>query len=49
MEHEEVLKGLKRDFYKEIDELKMKHRSFKKRINIISNLFIPGMGFLIYD
>jgi hypothetical protein len=39
---------LKREFYKEIDELKRKHQSFKKRISVISNLFIPGIGFLIF-
>lgn len=48
MENEELLRELKRDMYKEIDELKKKHHSFKKRISIISNLLIPGMGFVVY-
>jgi len=45
---EKMLRELKTDFYKEIDELKRKHKSFKRRISVTSNLFIPGIGFLIY-
>jgi hypothetical protein len=48
VENENMLRELKTDFYKEIDELKRKHQSLKKRISVISNLFIPGIGFLIY-
>jgi|GEM_PF-836024 len=48
VENEEWLRELKRDMYKEIDELKRKHYSFKKRISVISNLFIPGIGFVVY-
>ena len=48
MENEELLRELKKDIYKEIDELKREHYSFKKRISVISNLFIPGIGFVVY-
>lgn len=40
MEHEKWLR--------ELDELKKAHRSFKKRVSVILNLFIPGIGFFIY-
>lgn len=33
---------------KEIDALGREHKSFKKRISFIANLFIPGIGFFIY-
>lgn len=48
MENEELLRELKGDFYKEIDELKRKHHSFKLRTSVIFNLFIPGIGFVLY-
>lgn len=48
MENEETLREIKRELYKEIDILKRKHLSFKKRISIIMNLLIPGFGFFIY-
>ncbi|QNK55159.1 hypothetical protein [Paenibacillus sp. PAMC21692] len=48
MESEELIKQIKSDLYKEVDDLKRDHLSFKKRISIISNLLIPGVGFLIY-
>lgn len=48
MENEKLLRELKTAFYKEIDKLERKHKSFKRRISVISNLFIPGIGFLIF-
>ena len=48
MESEEWSRELKRDIYKEIDKLKREHCAFKKRISVISNLFIPGIGFFVY-
>lgn len=48
MENEEWSMELKREVYKEIDELKREHRAFKKRISVLANLFIPGIGFVVY-
>lgn len=48
MENEEWSRELKREIYKEIDELKREHRAFKKRISVLVNLFIPGIGFVVY-
>lgn len=39
---------IKRDYIKRIDILEKEHKNFKRRISIIFNLFIPGLGFLIY-
>ena len=47
MESQE-LKELKRELYKEIDEVNREYKSFKKRVSTIANLFIPGLGFLLY-
>lgn len=48
MENEEWSRELKREIYKEIDELKRQHRAFKKRVSILANLLIPGIGFMVY-
>jgi len=42
------LRELKRELLKEIDVLIREHKSFKRRISVIANLFIPGLGFVIY-
>lgn len=42
------LQELKRELLKEIDVLAREHKSFKKRISLIANFFIPGIGFFIY-
>ncbi|NLH96752.1 MAG: hypothetical protein GX477_05370, partial [Clostridiaceae bacterium] len=42
------LQDLKRELLKEIDVLAREHKSFKKRISLIANFFIPGIGFFIY-
>lgn len=42
------LQDLKRELLKEIDALGREHESFKKRISLIANIFIPGIGFFIY-
>jgi hypothetical protein len=47
-ENEELLRELKRGVYQEIDELKREHAAFKKRVSVISNLLIPGIGFVLY-
>lgn len=47
MENKE-LRELRREFYKEIDQLKREHKSFKKRISVLANFILPGIGFLIY-
>jgi len=38
----------KREMLKEIDGLRREYKSFKSRISTISNMFIPGIGFIIY-
>lgn len=49
MENEESLAERKmRELRKEIDELKRAHNSFKKRISVIANLIIPGIGFVVH-
>jgi hypothetical protein len=42
MENEIILRELKTEFYKEVDDLRRKHKSFKKRITSsqICNIFI---------
>lgn len=47
MDHE-ALRELKREISKDIEAIKQEHRSFKRRVSVISNLFIPGIGFIIY-
>ena len=47
MENQE-LREVKRELYKEIDELKREYKWFKGRVSTIANLFIPGIGFFIY-
>lgn len=47
MQNEELLE-FKKEIFKEIDELKRDYKSFKKRISTIANMFIPGIGFLLY-
>ncbi|MCD8502013.1 MAG: hypothetical protein LRY71_10470 [Bacillaceae bacterium] len=42
------LEECKRELYKEIDQLKRQQKAFKLRVSIIVNLFIPGMGFVVY-
>lgn len=42
------LREIKRELYKEIDELKREHKAFKKRVSVLSNLIVPGIGFLVY-
>lgn len=34
--------------YQQLEELQRQHRSFKKRISVIINLLIPGIGFFVY-
>ncbi len=48
MDKQEELVEFKREYYREIDELKRDYKSFKSRISVIANLFIPGIGFFIY-
>ncbi len=47
MESEE-LHELKREMLKDIDGLRREYKSFKRRISIIANMFIPGIGFILY-
>ena len=47
MENEE-LRMLKRELYNEITFLKNEQKSFKRRVSTIANLFIPGIGFILY-
>lgn len=47
MENKE-LRELKRELYKEIDEQKREHKAFKRRVGVLANLIVPGIGFLIY-
>jgi hypothetical protein len=47
MEHDE-LKAFKREVNKQVDELKSEQKAFKRRVSIIANLLIPGIGFIIY-
>jgi len=47
MENEE-LRELKREMLKDIDGLRREYKSFKRRICTIANLFIPGIGFILY-
>lgn len=48
MEIEAKLAELKREFYKDIDELRRKQQAFRRRVSVIANLFLPGIGFFIY-
>ncbi|ADU32264.1 hypothetical protein [Evansella cellulosilytica] len=45
---EEEIKGLKREMNKEIERVKRAHKSFKKRVSIVANIFIPGLGLIVY-
>ncbi len=47
MENEEM-RDLKREILKEIDILRHEYRMFKVRVSAIANMFIPGIGFIIY-
>lgn len=47
MENEE-LKILKRELNNEITILKREQKSFKRRVSIIANLIVPGIGFILY-
>ena len=45
---DEMISELKKDYNKQIDNLKREHIEFKRRISVIMNLFLPGIGFLIF-
>jgi hypothetical protein len=47
MEHDE-LKAFKREVNKQVEELKSEQKAFKRRVSIIANLLVPGIGFIIY-
>lgn len=47
MENEE-LGDLKREMLKEFDGLRHEYKSFKRRTGVIANIFIPGIGFILY-
>jgi hypothetical protein len=47
MEHDE-LKAFKREINKQVDELKSEQKAFKRRVSIIANLLVPGIGFIIF-
>lgn len=47
MENSE-LRELKMELYKEVGKLVREYKSFKRRICIIANLFIPGIGFILH-
>jgi len=47
MENEE-LGELKREMLKEFDGLRHEYKSFKRRTGVIANIFIPGIGFILY-
>lgn len=38
----------KRKLYIEIDNIKRNQKAFQRRISVIANLFIPGIGFILY-
>lgn len=42
------LQEVKREFLKEMDTLKRDYQSFKRRASVIANLFIPGLGFVLF-
>jgi len=46
--NDEALRELKREMLKEIDSLKREYTSFKRRISVIANIFVPGIGFFLY-
>ena len=45
----EEFRELKRELLKEMDDLRREYASFKRRISIIANMLIPGIGFILYD
>ena len=47
MEDKELIE-LKRELYKDIDNSIRQFKAFKRRISIIANLLVPGIGFVIY-
>ncbi len=47
MENEE-LRLMKREFNVKLDQLERKQLNFKRRICVLLNLFIPGLGFFIF-
>lgn len=47
VDNEAMLREIKREMYQEIDELKREYLAFKKRISVLANLFIPGIGFVV--
>ncbi|QQE78391.1 hypothetical protein [Alicyclobacillus sp. SO9] len=46
--NEEQVSELKKELYAELDELSRKHRSFKLRTSVVTNLLMPGLGFFVY-
>ncbi|GGM20887.1 hypothetical protein GCM10011351_03420 [Paraliobacillus quinghaiensis] len=48
MENEE-LKVLKRELNNKITILQSEQKSFKRRVSIIANLILPGIGFILYN
>lgn len=44
----EELSELKREIFKDIDKVRREYKSFKSRTCVIANLFIPGIGFILY-
>jgi hypothetical protein len=44
----EELHELKREMLKDIDNLKREYKSFKRSVAVIANMFIPGIGFILY-
>lgn len=43
-----ALHETKRELLKEMDQLKREYKAYKRRASVIANLFIPGIGFVIY-
>lgn len=44
----ERMDDLRKELYKGLHILRVEQNDFKKRISVIANLFIPGIGFFIY-
>ncbi|GGA80475.1 hypothetical protein [Ornithinibacillus halotolerans] len=46
---EESVKALKREMSSELIQLQLEQKAFKRRVSTTANLFVPGIGFILYN